>query len=101
MMPMLYVDHAATTPMRPEVAEAMRPFQDEIFGNPSGVHEISRRAKDAREEARERIAHVLGCAPLEVVFTGGGTESDNLAVKGAARSEEHTSELQSREKLVC
>ncbi len=84
MMPMLYVDHAATTPMRPEVAEAMRPFQDEIFGNPSGVHEISRRAKDALEEARERIAHVLGCAPLEVVFTGGGTESDNLAVKGAA-----------------
>lgn len=84
MMPMLYVDHAATTPMRPEVAGAMRPFQDEIFGNPSGVHEISRRAKDALEEARERIAHVLGCAPLEVVFTGGGTESDNLAVKGAA-----------------
>lgn len=80
---MLYVDHAATTPMRPGVAEAMGPFLGESFGNPSGIHSVSRRAKDALEEARERVAAVLGCAPLEVVFTGGGTESDNLAVKGA------------------
>lgn len=81
---MLYVDHAATTPMRPEVAEAMRPYEGDMFGNPSGVHGIARRAKDALEEARERVAQLLGCEPLEVVFTGGGTESDNLAVKGAA-----------------
>src|SRR5688572_6086005 len=81
---MLYVDHAATTPMRPEVAEAMRPFYSDTFGNPSGVHEISRRAKDALEEARERVAQILRCEPLEVVFTSGGTESDNLALKGAA-----------------
>ncbi|HLU31567.1 MAG TPA: cysteine desulfurase family protein, partial [Acidimicrobiia bacterium] len=84
MIPMLYVDHAATTPMRPEVAEAMRPYEGDMFGNPSGVHGIARRAKDALEEARERVAQLLGCEPLEVVFTGGGTESDNLAVKGAA-----------------
>ena len=81
---MLYLDHAATTPMRPGVAEAMEPFLAYRFGNPSGMHGISRRAKDALEDARERVAGVLGCRPLEVVFTGGGTESDNLAVKGAA-----------------
>lgn len=62
----------------------MAPFSGESFGNPSGIHAVSRRAKDALEEARERVAESLGCRPLEVVFTGGGTESDNLAVKGAA-----------------
>ncbi|HJR92726.1 MAG TPA: cysteine desulfurase family protein [Acidimicrobiia bacterium] len=81
---MLYLDHAATTPMRPGVAEAMAPFLEDRFGNPSGVHGVSRFAKDALEDARERVATVLECEPLEVVFTGGGTESDNLAVKGAA-----------------
>ncbi|CAN5786860.1 cysteine desulfurase NifS [soil metagenome] len=81
---MLYVDHAATTPLRPGVAAAMEPYWGETFGNPSGVHDVSRRAKGALEDARERVAAVLGCRPLEVVFTGGGTESDNLAVKGAA-----------------
>jgi cysteine desulfurase len=81
---MLYLDHAATTPMRPGVAEAMAPYLEDRFGNPSGVHGISRQAKNALEEARERVAALLGCRPLEVVFTGGGTESDNLAVKGAA-----------------
>lgn len=70
--------------MRPGVAEAMEPFLGETFGNPSGIHDVSRRAKDALESARERVAAALGCRPLEVVFTGGGTESDNLAVKGAA-----------------
>lgn len=87
--PMLYVDHAATTPMRPEVLEAMQPFGADLFGNPSGVHGISRRAKDALEEARERVAAVLQCEPLEVVFTGGGTEADNLAIKGAALASGH------------
>jgi cysteine desulfurase len=84
MEAMLYVDHAATTPMRPGVAEAMAPFLGDSFGNPSGVHGVSRSAKDALEDARERVAALLGCRPLEVVFTGGGTEADNLAVKGAA-----------------
>jgi cysteine desulfurase len=81
---MLYVDHAATTPMRPGVAEAMAPFLGPAFGNPSGIHGVSRAAKDALEDARERVATILGCRPLEVVFTGGGTEADNLAVTGAA-----------------
>lgn len=80
---MLYVDHAATTPLRPGVAEAMTAPEAD-FGNPSGIHDESRRAKALLEEAREQIADLLGCRPLEVVFTGGGTESDNLAVKGPA-----------------
>lgn len=80
---MIYLDHAATTPMRPGVWDAMAPFGDEVFGNSSGVHEVSRRAKNALEEARERIAGVIGSRPMEIVFTSGGTESDNLAIKGA------------------
>lgn len=85
LVPMLYLDHAATTPLRPEAAEAAAPFLRGDFGNPSGVYELSRRAKNAVEAARERAAELLGAAhPLEVVFTGGGTESDNLAIVGAA-----------------
>ncbi|MDX1449764.1 MAG: aminotransferase class V-fold PLP-dependent enzyme, partial [Acidimicrobiia bacterium] len=80
----IYLDHAATTPMRPEVREAMEPFLTDSFGNPSGSHGVSRRAKNALEEAREQVAELLGCRPQEIVFTGGGTEADNLAVKGAA-----------------
>lgn len=83
---MIYLDHAATTPMRPEVWSAMTPYGSEAFGNPSGVHGVSRTAKNALEEARERIAAVIGAKPLEVVFTSGGTESDNLAIKGAVLS---------------
>jgi cysteine desulfurase len=81
---MIYLDHAATTPMRPEVWEAMAPFATEVFGNASGSHGESRRAKNALEEARERAAACLGCAPGEIVFTAGGTEADNLAIKGRA-----------------
>jgi cysteine desulfurase len=81
---MLYIDHAATTPMRSGAAEAMAPYLEDRFGNPSGVHGVSREAKNALEDARERVAAALSCRPLEVIFTGGGTESDNLAVKGAA-----------------
>lgn len=80
----VYLDHAATTPMRPEVREAMEPFTGPSFGNASGSHGVSRRAKNALEEAREVVAGALGCSPQEIVFTGGGTEADNLAVKGAA-----------------
>ncbi|MDJ0923061.1 MAG: cysteine desulfurase family protein [Acidimicrobiia bacterium] len=82
---MFYLDHAATTEVRPETRTAMAPFLDDSFGNPSGVHEVSRRAKNALEEARERAAELLGAAhPLDIVFTGGGTEADNLAVVGSA-----------------
>lgn len=83
---MIYLDHAATTPMRPSVWDAMMPFGDKVFGNSSGVHEVSRQAKNALEEARERIAATIGSRPMEIVFTSGGTESDNLALKGAAWS---------------
>lgn len=82
---MLYLDHAATTVVRPETREAMAPFLDGDYGNPSGVHAVSRAAKNAMEEAREQAAELLGAGhPLEIVFTGGGTEADNLAVLGSA-----------------
>jgi cysteine desulfurase len=83
---MPYLDHAATTPMRPEAVEAMLPFLSGTFGNPSGQHAAARAAKTAIEEAREIVAAVVGARPGEIIFTGGGTEADNLAVKGAARS---------------
>jgi cysteine desulfurase len=80
-----YLDHAATTEVRAVAREAMCPFLDEAFANPSGVHGAARRAKNALEEAREHAAELIGAArPLEIVFTGGGTEADNLAVAGAA-----------------
>ena len=78
-----YLDNAATTPMRPEAVEAMLPYLTERFGNPSGSHAVSREAKKALEEARDVVAAALGASPGEVVFTGGGTEADNLAVIGA------------------
>src|SRR5262245_9780398 len=80
-----YLDHAASTPMRPQAVAAMLPFLADHPGNPSGGHAVARAAKTALEEAREQVAELLRCAPSEVVFTGGGTEADNLAVKGAAR----------------
>ena len=81
---MLYLDHAATTPILPQVREAMSALAERPWGNPTGFHRPARAAKNKLEEARERVADVLGCRPLEVVFTSGGTESDNLAIKGAA-----------------
>ena len=113
---MLYVDHAATTRIRPETRQAMLPFLEDSFGNPSGVHAVARRAKNALEEAREHAAHLLGAGhPLDIVFTGGGTEADNLAVVGSAlagsrrggvvtTAVEHEAVLQSAaflEKLGC
>ena len=79
---MAYLDHAATTPMRPEAVAAMLPYLTEHFGNPSGSHAVARRAKAALEDAREEVAVALGCEPNEVVFTGSGTEADNLAIAG-------------------
>jgi len=78
-----YLDHAATTPLRPEALAAMLPYLTEHFGNPSGSHRLARRARVALDEARQEIADCLGCEPGEVVCTSGGTESDNLAVLGA------------------
>jgi cysteine desulfurase len=80
----VYLDHAATTPLRPEVLEAMGPYLTEHFGNASSIHGAGRRARLGLDEARETVARVLGAKPREIVFTSGGTESDNLAIKGAA-----------------
>jgi cysteine desulfurase len=82
----VYLDHAATTPMRPGVVDAMLPFLTEVYGNPSGAHAAARAAKTALEEAREQVAAALGADPDEVVFTSGGTEADGLALKGAAHA---------------
>jgi cysteine desulfurase len=83
---LVYLDHAASTPMRPEAIAAMTPFLADHPGNPSGAHRAARATKTALEEARETVAEIAGCRPHEVVFTGGGSEGDNLAVKGAARA---------------
>lgn len=80
----IYLDHAATTPLRREALEAMLPFLGEQFGNPSSPHAWGRRARAALDEAHERIAARLGCGPREIVVTSGGTEALNLALKGAA-----------------
>ena len=82
----VYLDHAATTPVRPEVREAMEPFFGPRFGNPSSIHRWGRDARVALDEARERVATSLGAHPDEICFTSGGTESDNLAVLGAWRA---------------
>jgi cysteine desulfurase len=77
-----YLDHAATTPMYPEALDAFVAVQREHFANPSGAHLLAREARRVIEDARETMAAALGCLPREVVFTGGGTEADNLAVFG-------------------
>ncbi len=79
-----YLDHAATTPVRAEVREAMRPYFDDVFGNPSSSHRFGRAARAGLEQARREIAEAVGCEPTQVVFTSGGTEADNLAIIGAA-----------------
>jgi cysteine desulfurase len=82
----IYLDHAATTPVRPEVRAAMEPFYGPQFGNPSSAHRWGRAARAALDEARERLGAVMGARADEVVFTSGGTEADNLAVLGAWRA---------------
>jgi len=82
----VYLDHNATTPIAPEVAEAMRPFLEQYFGNPSSTHRYGATAKLAVEKARRQVAGLINCDPSEVVFTSGGTESNNYALKGAALS---------------
>ena len=82
----IYLDHAATTPVRPEVVDAMQPFFGARFGNPSSTHRWGREARVALDEARERLADCLGASADEIVFTSGGTEGDNLAVLGSWRA---------------
>ncbi|MGH7267558.1 MAG: cysteine desulfurase family protein [Candidatus Rokuibacteriota bacterium] len=82
----IYLDHNASTPVHPEVLDAMLPYFAQTFGNPSSIHGFGREARDAVEAAREEIAGFLGVAREEFVFTSGGTESDNLAVKGVAQA---------------
>jgi cysteine desulfurase len=83
-MKKIYLDHNATTYVHPEVFEAMRPYFTEYFGNASSIHEFGRIGKAALEDSRQKIANLLKCRPDEIVFTSGGTESDNLAIKGVA-----------------
>jgi cysteine desulfurase len=82
----VYLDHAATTPVREEVFEAMKPFYGPRFGNPSSAHRWGREARAALDEARERVGRCLGARPDEICFTSGGTEADNLAILGAWRA---------------
>jgi cysteine desulfurase len=78
-----YLDHAASAPMRPEAIEAMMPYVTGFYANPSGSHRFSRRTRQAIDESRDVVAEVVGCHPNDVVFTGCGTESDNMAITGA------------------
>ncbi|MBN2106791.1 MAG: cysteine desulfurase [Deltaproteobacteria bacterium] len=80
----IYLDHNATTPLCPEAREAMLPFIDGLYGNPSSYHHVGRQARSAVEAARRTIAEIFGCSPAEAVFTAGGTEANNLALRGAA-----------------
>jgi cysteine desulfurase len=80
----IYLDHNATTPIAPEVREAMRPYLEERFGNPSSAHEYGRVALEGVERARAEVAALLGCEADSIVFTASGSEADNLAIKGVA-----------------
>ena len=84
-MKTIYLDHQATTPLRPEVLEAMQPFLSDCFGNASSLHRLGLEARDALEQARQRVAtFIQASSPEEIIFTSGGTEATNLAIKGAA-----------------
>jgi cysteine desulfurase len=85
----VYLDNNATTPVLPEVFEAMRPFFGERFGNASSIHHHGQEARAAVEDARESVADLLGCSAAEIVFTSGGTESDNLAIAGWVAAGDH------------
>ncbi len=80
----IYLDYAATTPTHPDVSKAMRPYLRDFFGNPSSMHSIGQEARVAVEESRDKVASMIGASSEEIVFTGGGTEADNFALKGMA-----------------
>lgn len=83
---MIYLDHNATTPIAPEVVEAMKPYWGDGYGNPSSGYPLGRAARKALEDARSQVAELLGCQPTEIVFTSGGTESNNMVIKGVAHT---------------
>jgi cysteine desulfurase len=85
-LPKIYLDHNATTPLQPEVLEVMLPVMREFFGNPSSIHSEGRKARVFLDEAREKVAGLIGANPGEIIFTSGGTESNNLAILGVALS---------------
>jgi len=80
----IYLDHAGTTPVHPKVLEAMLPYFSEVYGNPSSIYQEAQQARKALDEARKTVADILGAIPGEIIFTSGGSEGDNLALKGAA-----------------
>src|SRR5450631_2525880 len=82
----IYFDYNATTPLDPAVRDAMLPFLDNVWGNPSSVHHVGRKARALLDDARDRAAKFLGAKPSEITFTSGGTESNNLAIFGTARA---------------
>src|ERR1700733_7978092 len=85
----VYLDNNATTPVLPDVFEAMRPYFAEQFGNASSIHHHGQETRAAVEHARESVAALLGCRSSEIVFTSGGTEADNLAISGLVRNGDH------------
>ncbi len=85
----VYLDHAASTPVDPRVLEAMLPYFSEVYGNPSSIHRQGRLAEQAVEDSRETVARILDCQPDEIVFTSCGSESDNLALRGAMLTARH------------
>ncbi|RWZ59983.1 cysteine desulfurase [Halobacillus fulvus] len=88
-MESIYLDHAATTPVHPSVIEAMIPIYEEVYGNPSSVHQFGRKARRILDEARKTMANSIHAGEKEVVFTSGGTEADNLAIIGTAYANQH------------
>jgi len=85
----IYLDYAATTPTHPEVVKAMLPYFTEAFGNPSSIHTYGQEAKEALNKSRAKVADLIGARDEEIIFTSGGTEADNLAIKGVANANEH------------
>ena len=86
----IYLDHNATTPVAPEVLDVMLPYLRQQYGNPSSDHPLGHRAHQAVEDAREQVASLIGAAPSEIVFTSGGTGSNNLAIRGSTAAADAT-----------
>ncbi len=84
----VYLDNAATTPLLPEIREAMMPYLGDVFGNPSSLHDWGDGAREAVEAARDQVARLIGADTEEIIFTSGGTESNNFAVKGMALAQQ-------------